>query len=65
MTGRSNRGRGMLVAHILWDIRGVTRSSIQDLLRLILPCFGFNDFLMFLDYYLARPCGMPLIFTAE
>jgi hypothetical protein len=65
MTHQSNRGRGMLVAHILWDVRGVTRSSMHDLLRLILPCFGFSDFLLFLDRYLARPCGMPLIFTAE
>jgi hypothetical protein len=38
---------------------------MQDLLRLILSRFGFNDFLLFLDLYLAGPCGMPLIFTAE
>jgi hypothetical protein len=65
MIRRSNRGRGMLVAHILRDIRGVARSSMQDLLRLILSCFGFSDFLLFLDHYLAHPCGMTLIFTAK
>jgi hypothetical protein len=65
MARRSNRGHGMLVAHVLWDIWGVTRSSMQDLLQLILLCFGFSDFLLFLDRYLACPCGMPLIFTIE
>jgi hypothetical protein len=49
MTCRSNRGRRLLVAHILRDIQRVSRIIMQDLLRLVLPCFGFSDFLLLLD----------------
>jgi hypothetical protein len=54
VTCRSNRSHRLLIAHILRDIRRVTRSSMQDLLRLVLPCFGFSDFLLLLDGDLAR-----------
>jgi hypothetical protein len=49
MTCWSNRCRRLLVAHILRDIRRVTWSIMQDLLRLVLSCFGFSDFLLLLD----------------
>jgi hypothetical protein len=65
MTCRRNRGRRLLVAHILWDIRRIAQSSMQDLLRLILPCFGFGDFLLLLDHDLACPCGVSLVFAVE
>jgi hypothetical protein len=65
MTCRSNRSRRLLIAHILRDIRRVARSSMLDLLRLILPCFGFSDFLLLLDRDLACPCHVSLVFTTE
>jgi hypothetical protein len=50
------------VSHILGNVWRIARSSVQDLLRLILPFFGFIYFFLFLDRDLARPCCMSLIF---
>jgi hypothetical protein len=38
---------------------------MQNLLRLILPCFNFVNFFLLLNRDLARPCGMPFVFTIE
>jgi hypothetical protein len=38
VTGQSNGSHRLLIAHILWDIRRVARSSMQDLLRRVLSC---------------------------
>ena len=38
---------------------------MQDLLRRVLSCFGFSDFLLLLDRDLARPCRVSLIFATE
>jgi hypothetical protein len=65
VTCRSNISYRLLIADVLRDIRGVARSSMQDLLRLVLSCFGFSDFLLLLDRDLARPCGVPLVFATE
>jgi predicted permease len=65
MTYQSGRSRRLLIAYILRDIRGVARSSMQDLLRLILPCFGFSNFLLLLNHDLARPCCVSLVLTTE
>jgi hypothetical protein len=37
----------------------------RDLLRLILPCFGFNYLFLLLDRDLAHPCFMSFVFPAE
>jgi hypothetical protein len=65
VTCRGNRSCRLLIADVLRDIQRVARSSIQDLLRLILSCFSFSDFLLLLDRDLARPCGVPLVFAIE
>jgi hypothetical protein len=65
MACRSNRGRRLLIAYVLWDIGRVARSSMQDLLRLILSCFSFSNFFLLMDRDLACPCVMPLIFSTE
>jgi hypothetical protein len=38
---------------------------MQDLLRLIMSCFGFGNLFLLLDRNLARSCGMPFVFVAE
>jgi hypothetical protein len=38
---------------------------MQNLLRLILPCFSFGNFFLLLNHDLARPCGMTFVFAAE
>jgi hypothetical protein len=48
----------LLVAHILRNVWRIARSNMQDLLWLILPCFGFNYLFLFLDHDLARPYCM-------
>jgi hypothetical protein len=65
MACRSDRGCRLLITYILRDVRRVARSGLQNLLRLILPCLSFDNFFLLLNRNLARPCGMPLIFTAE
>jgi hypothetical protein len=62
---RSYLYRGLLIAHILRNVRGIARNSMQDLLRLILPCFGLSYFLLLLYHDLAWPSCMPLIFSTE
>jgi hypothetical protein len=38
---------------------------MQDLLRLILSCFGFGNFFLLLDHDLARPCCVSLVLATE
>jgi hypothetical protein len=65
VTCRSGRSHRLLIAYVLRDIRRVARSSMQYLLRLVLPCFGFSNFLMLLDRDLARPCCVSLVLAIE
>jgi hypothetical protein len=64
MASRSNRSCRM-IAHIFWYVERVARSSVQDLLRLILPSFGFCDLLLLLNGDLTHSCSMALVFTTE
>jgi hypothetical protein len=64
MASRSDRSCRM-IAQILRYVRRVARSSVQDLLRLILPSFGFCDFLLLLNSDLAHSCSMALVLTTE
>jgi hypothetical protein len=65
MAWRSNRSRGLLIAHVFWDVWGVTRSSVEDMLRLTLPRLSFGNFLLFLNCDLACPCCMALVFATK
>jgi hypothetical protein len=38
---------------------------MHDLLRLILPCFGFRNFLLLLDRDLTRPRCVSLVLAIE
>jgi hypothetical protein len=64
MASRSNRSCRM-IAHIFWYVGRVARSSVQDLLRLILPSFGFCDLLLLLNGELAHSYSMALVLTIE
>jgi hypothetical protein len=64
MASRSNRSC-MMIAYIFWYVRRVARSSVQGLLRLILPSFGFRDLLLLLNGDLAHSCSMALVLTTE
>jgi hypothetical protein len=64
MASRSNRSCRM-IAYIFWYVGRVARSSVQDLLRLILPSFGFCDLLLLLNGDLAHSCSMALVLTIE
>jgi hypothetical protein len=64
MTSQSNRSYRMM-AHIFWYVGRVARNSVQDLLRLILPSFGFCDLLLLLNSDLAHSCSMALFLTIE
>jgi hypothetical protein len=52
-----------MIVHILWYVRRVIRSSVQDLLRLILPSFGFCYLLLLLDGDVTHSCSMALVLT--
>jgi hypothetical protein len=43
----------------------VIRSSVHDLLRLVLLSCGFCYFLLFLNGDMAHPCSMALVLTTE
>jgi hypothetical protein len=64
MASRSSRSCRM-IAHIFWYVERVARSSVQDLLWLILPSFGFRDLLLLLNSDLAYFCSMALVLTTE
>jgi hypothetical protein len=55
----------MVIAHILWYVGRMARSSVQDLLRLILLSFGFCDLLLLQNSDLAHSCSMALVLTTE
>jgi hypothetical protein len=65
MAYRSNRSRGLLIAHVYWDVWGVTRSSVEDLLRLTLSRLCFGNFLLLLNCDLACPCCVTLVLAAK
>jgi hypothetical protein len=54
-----------MITHIFWYVGGVTRSSVQDLLRLILPSFGFGDLLLLLNGDPTHSCSVSLVFTTK
>jgi hypothetical protein len=64
MASRSNRSCRM-ITHIFWYVGGVARSSVQDLLRLILPSFGFGGLLLLLNGDSTHSCSVALVFTIE
>jgi hypothetical protein len=64
MDSRSNRSCRM-ITHIFWYVGRVARSSVQDLLRLILPSFGFSDLLLLLNGDLTHSCSVALVLTIE
>jgi hypothetical protein len=64
MASRSNISCRM-IAHIFWYVGRMARSSVQDLLRLILPSFGFCDLLLLHNGDLAHSCSMALVLTIE
>jgi hypothetical protein len=47
------------------DVWRIARSSMHDLLWLILPCFSFSYLFLLLDRDLACPCCMSFILPAE
>jgi hypothetical protein len=55
----------LLIAYIFWVVWRVARSSVEDLLRLILPRLSFSNFVLLLDRDLARPCCVTLVLTIE
>jgi hypothetical protein len=65
MAYRRNRSHGLLITHIFWDVWRVTRSSVEDLLRLTLPHFSFGNFLLLLNCDLACPCCVALVLTTK
>jgi hypothetical protein len=65
MACRSNRSRGLLIAHVFWDVWGVTRSNVEDLLRLTLSCLSFDNFLLLLNCDLACPCCVTLVLATK
>jgi hypothetical protein len=64
MASRSNKSCRM-ISHIFWYVGRLARSSVQDLLRLILLSFGFRDLLLLLNGELAHFCSMALVLTTE
>jgi hypothetical protein len=55
----------MMITHILWYVGRVTQSSMQELLRLILPSFGLGDFLLLLNGDSTHSCSVALVLTTE
>jgi hypothetical protein len=54
-----------LVAYILRDIRRIARSSVEDLLRLILPRFSFSNFLLLLNGNMSCPCCVAFVLATK
>jgi hypothetical protein len=61
---RSNRGCRM-VTHVLWNVRGVIRGSVHNLLRLTLLGCSFCYLFLFLDGNIAHHGSVALVPTAE
>jgi hypothetical protein len=61
---RSNRSC-RVVAYILWNVRRMVRSSMDNLLWLALLGCNFCYLLLFLDGNMAHPGGMALVLTTE
>jgi hypothetical protein len=64
MASRSNKSC-RVIAHILWYVRRVARSSVQDLLRLIVSSVSFCNLLLLLNSDLTHSCSMALVLTTE
>jgi hypothetical protein len=64
MASRSNKSCRM-ITYIFSYVGRVARSSVQDLLQLILPSFGFCDLLLLLNGDLTHSCSMTLVLSIE
>jgi hypothetical protein len=47
------------------DVWGITRSSVEDLLRLTLPCLSFSNFLLLLNCNLTCSCCVALVLATK
>jgi hypothetical protein len=65
MACRSDGSRGLLITHILQDIRRIARSSVEDLLRLTLPRLSFSKFLLLLNGNVTCPCCVALVLATK
>jgi hypothetical protein len=65
MACRTNRSYGLLITHVFWNVWRVTRSSVEDLLRLTLPRLSFGNFLLLLNCDLACPCCVALVLATK
>jgi hypothetical protein len=65
MVCRSNKSRRLLIAYIFLDVWRITRSSMEELLQLTLPCLGFSNFLLFLNCDLACPYCVALVLATK
>jgi hypothetical protein len=65
MACRSNKNRRLLIAYIFWDVWRVTRSSVEDLLRLTLSRLNFGNLLLLLNCDLACPCCVALVLATK
>jgi hypothetical protein len=65
MACRSNRSRRLLIAYVFWDVWGITRSSVEDLLRLTLSRLSFGNFLLLLNCNLACSCCVALVLATK
>jgi hypothetical protein len=64
LASRSNRSCRM-VTHILWYVWWVIRSSVHNLLRLVLLGYSFCYLLLLLNSDMAHPYSMALVLIAE
>ena len=65
MACRSNISRRLLIAYVFWDVWGITRSSVEDLLRLTLSRLSFGNFLLLLNCNLACSCCVALVLATK
>jgi hypothetical protein len=55
----------LLVAYVFWDVWGITRSNVEDLLRLTLPRLSFDNFLLLLNCDMACSCCVALVLATK
>jgi hypothetical protein len=65
MACQSNRSRRLLIAYVFWDVWGITRSSVEDLLRLTLSRLSFGNLLLLLNCDLSCSCCVALVLATE
>jgi hypothetical protein len=65
MACRSNKSHRLLIAYVFWDVWGITRSSVEDLLRLTLSRLSFDNFLLLLNCNLACSYCVALVLATK